>query len=148
MGQISLSTLRCLRKCPPPPFSECEESLLELADTDRASRAPLSPVVESASKPQGLQQERLDIQCLGQESLELWKFHFAPKNVDSKVIQVPLDLVNFLIRAFLSPEKFDWANGCIFSQMWDIIIQGSCSKIMAPFVVPDPCIFNHAPTCK
>lgn len=90
----------------------------------------------------------MEIQGLGQESLELWKLHFAPSEGSKKVIQMPADWVNFMIMALLSPERFDWAKCFISSQMWDIIIQGAKKSHLIPFVIPDSCETVYAPICK
>ncbi|XBH62498.1 hypothetical protein VPH35_116711 [Triticum aestivum] len=55
------------------------------------------------------------------------------------IIQVPMEWVNFLSITFLTPDKFEWAQKFIKSQVWEIIAQNKEIKNCLPFAIPESC---------
>lgn len=88
-----------------------------------------------------------DEALLGKEGALIWKKHFAPTEDSKEVIQVPIEWVNFLYVALLSPRKFDWAKKFLTSQVWNYILQGSETKICKPFAIPECCTSTHTSSC-
>lgn len=66
-------------------------------------------------------QEETYVILLGQEGADIWQKHFAPSKDSKEVIQVPIEWVNFLSVALLTPNKFDWAKQFITSNAWTYI---------------------------
>lgn len=82
------------------------------------------------------------------EGADLWKRHFAPTSKADKVVKVPLNWVNFITLALLTPDNFDWAKSLLNSKLWHYIIEGSSECGFKDFVVPDKCLSGQEPVCK
>lgn len=77
------------------------------------------PVMKELLQSQTLHQ--LDGVGLSKEQAQLWQKHFAPSADSDKVAQVPVEWINFIAMALLSPNRFEWAKKLLNSQLWKVI---------------------------